>query len=446
MPSPPRFTSIFKYESVQLAVHGDPDREGGNANITREGFVLIKVLEQGVYLVMSIANNKFYLVKVLERRPGLHRGQLNEREFLHTTPPEVRVSSLTAQDLQQVPGVNVSLDAQPFFPRMEFFQQMNDRWTVYYRYANGGTLEHLIQVYHNSLVAIPETFIWHVAAKLSAALGYLYFGQSRDHPHGRQGWRAAYHRAIHPSNILLHYDTPDPWAHKRNVGIVEYAFPQIILSNFSQSAIHQDNNHWLQPGLHRTENRPNMWEDIYQVGCVLRLLCMTHIPPQHGIVPGSQVKDETGQSGWNDRPDSRRLNTVNAAMAINQANPQGYSDLLLDTLSEFEWATQEDFHIASVGLRQNAVPDIDWIVSVLQPTAEGEVHAFKSVPPRNGPGPKDYYTNVSVSWTRPVDPPPPVVVQNRQADHARFSTDLMIPGRLINPCEIHFPIPKRFNR
>ncbi|KAK6949885.1 hypothetical protein Daesc_008208 [Daldinia eschscholtzii] len=393
MPSPPRFTSIFKYESVQLAVHGDPDREGGNANITREGFVLIKVLEQGVYLVMSIANNKFYLVKVLERRPGQDRGQLNEREFLHTTPAEVRVSSLTAQDLQQVPGVNVSL-----------------------------------------------------AAKLSAALGYLYLGRSQDHPRGQQDWRVAYHRAIHPSNILLHYDTPHLGAERRNVGIVEYAFPQIILSNFSQSAIHQDNNHWLQPGLHRTENRPNMWEDIYQVGCVLRLLCMTHIPPQHGIVPGSQAKDETGQSGWNDRPDSRRLNTVNAVMAINQANPQGYSDLLLDTLSEFEWATQENFHIASVGLRQNAVPDINWIVSVLQPTAEGEVHAFKSVPPKKGPGPKDYYTNVSVSWTRPLDPPPPVVVQNRQADHARFSTDLMIPGRLINPCEIHFPIPKRFNR
>ncbi|KAI1804317.1 hypothetical protein F4811DRAFT_520847 [Daldinia bambusicola] len=169
---------------------------------------------------------------------------------------------------------------------------------------------------------------------------------------------------------------------------------------------------------------------------------MTHIPLGQGIHPGSQTKDETG---LNHRPDSRRLNTVNNASPFPSLNPR-YSNLLLNTLARFEWASQENLNIELPGSRHHAVPDLNWIIDTLQPIAEAEVQTFRILPTlTDGPGPRDHYDDGSVSDARILEPPPPVVLRDREADFAHFAPLLMTTPNDLEVCEIHMPVPKTYN-
>lgn len=63
-----------------------------------------------------------------------------------------------------------------------------------------------------------------------------------------------------------------PWWIQNNV------FPRVVLCDFGDMAVDGDNPALLRrSNAFYNENQPNLWEDIYQVGRILRSLCMTHV-------------------------------------------------------------------------------------------------------------------------------------------------------------------------
>ncbi|KAI1644283.1 uncharacterized protein F4817DRAFT_346898 [Daldinia loculata] len=247
----------------------------------------------------------------------------------------------------------------------------------------------------------------------------------------------AYHRAITPSNILLEYSGRNPGAAPR-AGIESNAFPRVVLSNLSHSAIEDDDDAWLKPGLHANEAHPNEWEDVYHLGCVLRLMCMTHIRLGEGLIAHQHVKNERGEHAWSHRPDSRFLDDVNITPALSHPAGPGYSDFLMDILGTFEWDGQRDNDIVSEPYREDAVPSIDWVVDTLLPRAEIQVESF-----RQGRKPKDHFTNVDVSWTRPCGPLVPILF-NDEEENILDRTEYLLKTKrdFMENCELQFPLPK----
>ncbi|KAI1410612.1 hypothetical protein F5Y13DRAFT_192190 [Hypoxylon sp. FL1857] len=183
------------------------------------------------------------------------------------------------------------------------------------------------------------------------------------------------------------------------------AFPYIVLTDFGEAALAGDALEDLKPGLFEEEEEPNEWEDVYQLGCILRSLCMTHVAfPADDIlyvdnrIPGQQ-KDE--QQEWNHRPDSRRLSDV------NQLAETPYSDALIDALSRFEWPNQEN-DLVEDDDNSSHQPDMDWIQGTLLPLARDQVRGYIE-----GDHPHGYYNGLDVSWTKPIAPMPYVADRNR---------------------------------
>ncbi|KAI1653208.1 hypothetical protein F4813DRAFT_375390 [Daldinia decipiens] len=433
-----KWRTTYKYSSLHLGIPQFPVIQGGDATIAADGFLVLEIDEPGCYVAQSIANWQMYEVKVLKQRfRPVTIDQVQEDEFLHPAPPEVRVSTLPPTSFTNVRGESRVLTEDEHFQRLKYFYSDGENWTLYYEYLNGGSLEFLIRKYYDRGWVIPEIFIWHVAAELSKALAYLYFGWTPENRLKVRDWTMAYHRAVTPSNIFLDYLARKPGA-KPRVGIESNAFPRVVLSNFSHSAIEDDDDAWLKPGLHVNEMHPNIWEDVYHLGCVLRLMCMTHIPLGEGLIDHQHARDERGEHAWSHRPDSRFLRDVNITPALSHPAGPGYSDLLMDILGTFEWDGQEDMNIAAWPYRGSAAPSIDWVVDTLLPHAEIQVESF-----RQGVKPRDHFTNVDVSWTRPCGPLVPILF-NDEEENALDRTEYLLKTKrdFMENCEIQFPLPK----
>ncbi|KAI2466975.1 hypothetical protein F4781DRAFT_403867 [Annulohypoxylon bovei var. microspora] len=391
----------------ELSVNAhDQEIEGGDINMARDGILLVQIIKDNIYIVQSISNRRLYVVKYFEKADPA----LGHHQFRHDHPPEYRVST--------IPGAIARLPNQPQFPRLEFFQRYWDegfKWELYFEYFNGGTLENLRQRYYEEHIRIPEEFIWHVTAELCKALRFLYYGlrEGQPTPAVPLPWNRIYHRDIDLNNILIHYERrgrgrPPPSGNPRN------AFPRIVLVDFGESAVDGDDPNDLRPGQFEEEDQPNEWEDIYQVGYVLRSLCMTHVllPEDEPLladrvaIPG-QFKDE-GQ-GWYDRPDSRLLADVNA-------HPVGaaYSVQLMDLLGQFEWGDQEDASIWDPGYRDVVQPTMEWICTTLLDAARTHVDGYLA---RQKPA--RYYDDIDVSWTKPLMPMPHIVNPDDNVGAAR---------------------------
>lgn len=300
------------------------------------------------------------------------------------------------------------------------------------RFKNGGTLEQFRDKYYDARLWIPEHFIWHVAAELCNALAFMYLGQLRNLER-IPNWRMIYHRNIHPSNILLNFIGPRR-GRKPLAGSRDNAFPDITLNDFGDSALFGDDPIHLKPGLFPGENAPGLWEDIYNVGRVLRSLCMTHVdfPADDpadplNIIPG-QLMDESGR--WEHRPDSRRLADVNT----HPGTP--YSQELMELLSRFEFPNQEMESIA-VNNNRNSLPDIVWIVDRLLNVARERVSEV-----REGNKPVGFYDDLDVSWASHLLPMPFQVAGDRDPILEEVEICIDREPEDYEICKVAYPAPK----
>ncbi|KAI0887630.1 uncharacterized protein GGS22DRAFT_112125 [Annulohypoxylon maeteangense] len=382
-----------------------PNEYGKNAAESRarqaehtmgSGFLLMKVFSKRVYVVQSLKDKRLYLVKRFEHSDN----PVFPWQYSGDQPPEFRISTGTRHQCE------VTLSGSCFNSletHYTYENVPNERvYELYFEYLNGGSLESLRDRYYEREARIPESFIWHVARTLCEAIRRL--RTTPTHVPGIPSLTApaqrpvVYHRNISMKNIMLDYRNStyggNPFVeHKYNV------LPRVILCDFGQAAVQGDDETKLPKfNLFPEEQRLNYWEDSYAIGCVLRSLCMTHIPfPQDSRqppIPG-QTKDETER--WQHRPDSRRLDDVNAY-------PVGtpYSDDLMNMLKNFEWDDQENRNIADQGCRNACAPDLNFIINTLEPRAVAAVDAlqFEHTPLGR------YYDPRDVSWTRPWAPMP----------------------------------------
>lgn len=255
---------------------------------------------------------------------------------------------------------------------------------------------------------MPEHFIWHVAEQIGEALVYMHLGR----PHGTSGpsactplpdWKPIYHRDIADSNIYLHYPTGAPseldmyWAQ---------AFPQVVLGDWGEAAIHGDDPLVLQGGTPPASTiSPNLreWTDVHQFGCILRLLCMAHVDldtssDDEEEFEGNEDEDEgivdyAEDESWElDRPDSQTLQNCNEYGAESI-----YSNELIQLLQMFERPDMDTMFIVD---QIQYVPPMTWVASTLLPLARSRVQSLSEPPVPT----VAYYQSLDVSWTKPADP------------------------------------------
>lgn len=241
-------------------------------------------------------------------------------------------------------------------------------------------------MYYKHRRRIPEHFIWHVAAEIGEALAYCQYGRPRGGTAADDGvdWYPIYHRDLYANNVFINY--PPLRGGSKRLGIATDAFPEVVLGDFGESGTDGDNLADVAYGVFGPSL--NDWEDAYGLGCILRSMCMAHVPFPADLPPGAasgiegNFNDES--SGWDDRPDSRILATVNAMPGTGPA----YSDLLIDTLGEFEWLNQQNEDINGLdatGLpNSNFVPEMEWVVDTLLPLARTQVATYKAAAAGDG--------------------------------------------------------------
>ncbi|OTA60070.1 hypothetical protein K449DRAFT_435744 [Hypoxylon sp. EC38] len=393
---PPTWKKAYAHEGVFIPyVEGQEDDDYSDYSIAEHGFLLVEIIRKGLLIVQSVNNGMLYLVKTLRKVDG-SGADSGHYEFTHNEPPDFRVSTH--------PDATSTLPDEPPFPHLALYQRPSaSRWDLYFDYYNGGTIEAFIDKYYEEGLKIPEHFIWHVTVELCRAIAYMYYGDGfnvngQDDP-------VVFHRDIHPSNILIHYP-PRGRGRLPAAGNKNNAFPQIILCDFGESALHGDDPNDLKPGLFEEENEPADFEDVYQVG-----------------IPG-QLKDETQE--WNHRPDSRRLGNVNLVGAA-------YSNTLITALRNFEWPGQENNLIES-GNNRNFQPSVQWVVYTLLPLARAQVRAYTE-----GPHPDGYYDTMDVSWTKPFEPMPYAIDRTDASLDANLRTHVQRADYEF--CGLEYPLP-----
>ncbi|KAL7626069.1 hypothetical protein AAE478_002839 [Parahypoxylon ruwenzoriense] len=429
-----RFKTTYTQAGVQIPYeHGAGTAAYGDATFAADGFLLVAIFRTGVYVVQSLADREFYLVKIRHRiRRNLH--VMGHNDFAYNHPPELRISDH--------PNATIHLPDQPHFPKLVFYQtKMNgNQFDLYFKYHNGGTLADFRRKHYVLGRRIPEHFIWHVAAELTQALAFMHYGQ----PEGGvrvPGWIRSYHRDLDANNIMLHFRPKRP-GRQPNAGSKDNAFPEIILTDFGESAIRNDPPAHIRPGLFNTQVL-RAREDVYMLGWVLRSLCMAHVPfpadddnnPRNDI-PG-QIKNESYR--WYHRPDSRSLASVNAHLT-----GPAYSGNLMNMLRHFEWHNQANSVIENGNW--GLMPSMNWVVTTLRTTAKAEVDGYL-----DGRKPAGYYTALDVSWAKPSTPMPfvanPIEIdpgnnasRNLAAIEAVLRTDLERGD--YTWCGLEYPIPK----
>ncbi|ROV99074.1 hypothetical protein VMCG_06697 [Cytospora schulzeri] len=371
-----------------------------------QGFLHVCNPRYNLHVVQSNTKKELFIIKLLRTTADPD----DSDGFSYDLPPEIRVS-IAPQALVQLPEAG-------YFPNLVMWQKWNDsQWALYTQFYNGGTIRDMIDEYYNRGDAIPEHFIWHFIERMGEALVYLHLGR----PHGTSGpdtssavpgWRPVYHRDISDSNIYLHY----PRAGRSQILKAKYnAFPQIVLGDFGDSAIQGDDPAQLPTGVFPASTiRPNLneWTDVHQFGCVLRRMCMTHIPEDTNEDEDdddenvdqkeeseSKEEEEDFDTWALHRPESHTLQFCNTFL-----NGQVYSDTLVSLLQGFE---RPNMNKIAVTDEPNLVPSIAWVAGTLLPEARRQLQQCREpVVPSVA-----YFNNLDVSWTKPVTLAPFSIVQ-----------------------------------
>ena len=131
------------------------------------------------------------------------------------------------------------------------------------------------------------------------------------------------HRDLAGNNIYIHYHHRAGGSGPK-AGFQTNAFPEVIVGDFGCSGRKGDSQ--VNPGIFDT-TAVNRWEDIWQMGEILRRMCMTHIP------------DEDEGFTAIGRPHSIPMSIVNGQMAEDDTP---YSKELIDLLEYFEVPNGED--------------------------------------------------------------------------------------------------------
>lgn len=207
------------------------------------------------------------------------------------------------------------------------------------------------------------------------------------------GWLPIYHRDICESNVFIHYPPTrgsDLEMHRTR------AFPQIVLGDFGESAIHGDDPSTVQDGIPPASSiSPELreWTDVHQFGCLLRLLCMAHVDldeySDDDEEEGYGIQDN--EESWErDRPDSQMLKYC------NDYGRQGiYSEGLIQLLQMFERPDLD----TSILKQTQFVPTMEWVASIFLPIVRNRVQLLRQpeIPM------VAYFRGLDVSWTRPAD-------------------------------------------
>ncbi|KAK7947935.1 uncharacterized protein PG986_008821 [Apiospora aurea] len=364
------------------------DRENARGIVADKGFLFVKELGgDKLFLVQSVANNRLNVNKILVRTDDDQNG-----DFKTQLPPELRFSTIGA------PGPrNVQFDYlidETYFTKLDYWKRLNAKtYSLYFQFANGGTLEQLIEKYRELGDEVPEHFIWHVAVELGEALNDLV-----------------------PNNVFINYA---PVGQSRgNCGTVKNAFPEIVLGDFGLAARDGDpaadllpSVHFDDPALagHPARGRPNAWEDVHYYGAVLRRLFMASIA----------------------EADYQDANVITPEQfTVRAANTRGlpagrrrYSAALEAWLREFEWPNMDGSDIEQS--QRTRQPTVARLLDTLLPTVRAELRAHRLRM-------RDYTGANDVSWTKP--PELMLYVYTDEADPDlrgldRWSTTRALPRR-----------------
>ncbi|KAI1864794.1 hypothetical protein JX265_008518 [Neoarthrinium moseri] len=354
-----------------------------NEKVYDYGFMLVKIIKYGIYIVQSLYDGQLYVNKLVQRGSGeMHNGGDFHNEG---HPPDIRNSTWPRNRRAGVSQAGY-LGHERHFVHLDIWQQLDDdTYSMYFQHCNGGDLGSVIDQHAYHGVRIPEHFIWHVAAELGEALAYMYFGR-RKGVHGARGnrpnWTRIYHRDIAPNNVMVHYPDSKTRVSKWK-GRLTDAFPQIVLIDFGDSTQEGDDIATIRNGIWAARDElevPTPYEDVYPYSQVLRKLCMAHVS-----------RDAYNE---HDQPENLRLAAVNG---MGDGTP--YSDLLINTLQRFEYANQENDWVDFSQELRDGVPSIDWVCDTLVPLARREVARWKLMNPET-PG-ETLAESLDMSWTKP---------------------------------------------
>lgn len=294
-------------------------------------------------------------------------------------PPELRFARLSD------PRVQVRLPDEPYFPELYAYGLLGDEggfdsagqpsaFSLYFKQFNGGTLGSLMHVFANPEMGahIPEPFIWHIMDQLSRAVIWLQTGLTRrDLDAGmtdaEPGWVPIVHRSLDEEDVFLHF--PEAHEHPDNL---DCCFPRIILGQFDRANMLDDPPHfWSKAKKAARPRPPAAWEDIYLLGKLLRRLVTVH--------------DCGGENGGNIDYDVEVVGNLSRYLSQNLNLPEGtvpsYSDQLLHLLLRFEIDLLRDnpeLSWTDEAVR-SAIPDVDFLLRVVLPTAEGKVEEFRAM-------------------------------------------------------------------
>ncbi|KAG8165721.1 hypothetical protein KVR01_004273 [Diaporthe batatas] len=340
-----------------------------------------------VFIVQSVATGELFLNKILER-------PIDDNTNLALPPLELRCSTYTRRiddpsvDLppNAIPGPNGIvrkgvLPDVPYFNKLRFWQQLTHLRDP-----------HPVRVYSMYFELVAEQlFLAIVAMKFGR---YTYHDGSVFRTKQIPNWTRVYHRDLHPNNVFINY-IPKGAGRVPKVGIVNNAFPEIVVGDLGNSGVEGDDPAILPQAIYQPldENQGDDggnlydWEDIYSTGEMLRKMSMTH--------------SATGRPNDLDmRPDNLLVDDVN-----QEPTAPPYSDDLINMLQLFEWDNMGNTTVRDIGdddAVNAAFPSPDMVKNTLLPQAQGKVRGYKDPAGK----PAGYFDTIDVSWTRPEDPMP----------------------------------------
>ncbi|KAK0669932.1 hypothetical protein QBC41DRAFT_222763 [Cercophora samala] len=344
-------------------------------------------------------------------------------------PPEIRFARLDD------PLVTYRLPDEPVFPELHAIGISNgpegverdadrnvvrvDEYSLYFKHFNGHNLRSILayttqgpKTHH---LYLEEYFIWYVMEQLVSAVIYMQSGITRTElkngvTEKKEGWKPFVHRNIIPEHIYLHfeeawergqeeYDRTEVDKAKRDTNeMYERArqrFPRIVLGSWSQANAMDDGwEAWIYNRGQRTlladvnklreeEPRvkwkgkgikPELWEDIYLVGAVLRRLVS---------VWDARDNEEAWKTTWIDYNVDAKGYTMADARQEREGKPT-YSSELYDMLEKFELhdeAIQEEDGTYWGEERywdgSRAFPDVDNLINYVFPIAYTNAQAEK---------------------------------------------------------------------
>lgn len=354
-----------------------------------------------------------------------------KRDYAGTIPPEIKFARLDD------PLVKRRLPEEGVYPNLFGFGISNgrggveydsafrrplyvDEYSLYFKHFNGYNLRSILayatQGPKTAQLWIDEYFIWHVMEQLTSAVIYMQTGITRSElkagdTRKKENWKPFVHRNILPEHVYLHFE--EAWergqsefdVNKRDEDPAEKgnyvneslrrAFPRVVLGSWSQASelhssekVYKYNRGERSQIMARLGNkdvddhtglRPELWEDIYLLGAVLRRLV---------TVWDARKREEEWEKSWIDYNVDAGEYTIENVRTPGGNKPH-YSEDLYDILELFQvrskriqiqdrasWADER--YWTPKRLQTKSFVDVDILIDVVFPIARLKVQNEKA--------------------------------------------------------------------